>query len=385
MSIRKTLSDFVAGFERGFEPLNTVEISRSAILHNYDLIQRLNKDKQVWPVLKSNAYGHGIENIAQILKARKFKYVIVDGYYEALKIWNISKQPVLLIGVMDPKNLKNVNFKNTALTVYDLDTVRELGRIGKKVRIHIKIDTGMRRQGIEIDQIADFVKEVKKYRNIEIEGIMSHFSNADDPDNSYTKLQKDRFKKALKIVEKEYGKVRYVHLGASAGSLKLGKNGTNALRIGKAIYGYNPYEPSDPKYKKYKGLKPALTLKSRIINEKEIKKGEKVGYGCTYTAKKKMRIGVLPLGYYEGIDRRLSNKGFVKFKDKDIPIIGRVSMNLTTVDLTGTNVKRWSHIEVISPKIEDKNSIDSMAEICGTIPYVILVKLDKATRRTIVD
>jgi alanine racemase len=396
MSIRKTLSDFVGGFERSFEPLNVIEISRSNILHNIDLIQKANSGMNIFPVLKANAYGHGISQVASILKSRKFKYVVVDGYFEALKIWEVSKQPVLLIGVMDPKNLKNINFKNTALTVYDLDTIRELGRIGKKVRIHLKVDTGMRRQGIDpstssglkAEKPTEFEKillEIKKYRNIELEGLMSHFSDADNPDMSYTRMQRKRFKDAMKIVKEEWGNVKYIHFGASAGSLKMGEMKTNSLRMGLAMYGYNPYLPKDRMYKKYKDLKPALTLRSRIINDKEVPKGEKVGYGCTFTTERKTRIGVLPLGYYEGVDRRLSNKGSVKFKNKYLPILGRVSMNLTTIDLTGTNAKRWSKVEVISSDPKEKNSVENLAKLAGTIPYVTLCKLDGSIRRVVVD
>lgn len=384
MSIRGKIGSLISKFERGFEPLNIIEVSRKNILHNYDLIKKLNPDMNVWPVLKSNAYGHGIKQIAEILKARKFKYAVVDGYFEALKLWEVSKQPVLLIGVMDPKNLRNLHFKNLALAVYDIGTIKELGRIGKRVRIHLKIDTGMRRQGIELDQIEQIIKEIKKYRNIELEGVMSHFSNADSPSNAYTKRQKKLFVEAVEQVKKLCGPVKYVHIGASAGSLKVHDIQTNALRVGLSLYGYKPYEPNDPLFKQYKDLKPSLRMKSRIINVKEIPKNEKIGYGCTYTTKRKTKLGVLPLGYYEGVDRRLSNKGFVKFKDKYLPMIGRVSMNLTTLDLTGTKATRWSKVEVISSNSEDKNSIDNIAKTCGTIPYVILVKLDVATRRVVV-
>jgi alanine racemase len=385
MSIKGKISKFVGTFEKGFEPLNVIEISRKNILHNYDLIKKLNPDMNVWPVLKSNAYGHGIANIAEILKVRKYKYAVCDGYFEALKVWEVAKQQVLLIGAMDSQNLRNINFKNIALTVYNIDTVKELGRIGKRIRVHLKVDTGMRRQGVELDQIEQIIKEMKKYRHIELEGVMSHFSNADCPNNSYTKRQKKQFEKAVEIVNKIYGPVKYIHVGASAGSLKTHDIGSNSVRTGLALYGYNPYESADDMYKKFKDLKLSLRMKSRVINSKEIPKNEKVGYGCTYTTKRKTKIGVLPLGYYEGVDRRLSNKGFVKFRNKHVPILGRVSMNLTTIDLTGTKAGLWSNIEVISSNNKDKNSIENIAKLCNTIPYVVLVKLDGATRRVVVD
>ncbi|MBN2101042.1 alanine racemase [Candidatus Dojkabacteria bacterium] len=383
MPIRSKLNNFLKRFERKFQTLNLIEISRSNLLHNYDLFSSLLPGYSIFPVLKANAYGHGIAQITEILKERQPDYFIVDGYFEALRVWEISKQPVLLIGYVHPSNLKDLDFHNLALTVYDMETIKELERLGRKVRIHLKIDTGMNRQGIENKDIPHFIKEINKAQNLELEGVLSHLADADSTDNSYTQKQLEYYRKAHKIVEEMSGEIRHSHLSASAGAIKTKDPTTNSVRIGMGLYGINPYEPKDPFYKKLEDLKPVLTLKSTIIHTKEIKKGDAVSYNCTFKAKRKTRIGLLPLGYYEGIPRNLSNKGFVRWEKKYLPIIGRVCMNLTIVDLTDTAAKKFDKITVVSPVASDKNSIQSIANQSATIPDDIFVHLNENIRRAI--
>jgi alanine racemase len=133
-----------------------------------------------------------------------------------------------------------------------------------------------------------------------------------------------------------------------------------------------------------KDLKPALNFTTTLVNIREIEKGEKIGYNCTYTAPKKMKIGLLPIGYNDGLDRRLSNMGFVKYQNKFLPILGRVSMNMTSISLEGTNPKYLDKVEIISCTNNDRNSIEKIAAICNTIPYDVMVHLDPSTKRSVI-
>ncbi len=379
--LRKLTTKLFQTFERDFSTLNRIEVSRDAILHNYDLFQGLLPDFQIWPVLKANAYGHDIKTVSSIVKERDFEYVILDGYFEALKVWEVSDHKVLLIGYMHPLNLKNIDFSKVALTVYDVDTIKALGQLKREVKIHLKVDTGMNRQGIEVSDVVSFIKEIQKHPHIKLEGILSHFADADGENDRYTDIQKKRFSEVIGLVKNLSPETKYFHLGATAGSLKTKNMDANAVRLGFGLYGFNPLSKKDPLYQKLKDLKPALRFISKLINVKEISKGEKVSYNCTFEAPRDMKIGVLPLGYYEGLDRRLSNNGFVKYKGRFLPIIGRVCMNLTVVDLIDTGAEVWDEVEVISGISEDKNSIESIAKTCGTIPYEVLVKLSESVRR----
>lgn len=385
MSIRSTVNKIIRRFEKEYETLNLIEISEENLIHNYELFQKLFPNQEIWPVIKSNAYGHGIDQISQIYLKIKPNYLIVDGYDEALRIWQTFNSPTLSIGHTYPHNLKNMKLKNYTLTVYDMDIINELAKLDERVKIHLKINTGMNRQGIRHDEIPKFIKAIQSSPNLELEGILSHLADADSCDNSYTEKQNKEFKKSVALVHKLCPTIKYTHIGASAGAPKTQNLPTNALRIGRGLFGINPYSSVDnPLHKKFNKLHPVMRLTSTIVHTLEVKKGEKVGYSCTFTAPRKTRIGLLPLGYYEGIDRRLSSKGFIKWKSKFLPIVGRVCMNLTLIDLTDSNAQKFDQVEVFSPVAEDKNSIENIAKTCDTSAYDILVKISDRTRRRVV-
>jgi len=382
--VKKVAQNTLKRFERQFIPLNTIYLNEKNILHNYQFFQKLHSEKNIWPVLKSNAYGHGIKQITKVLKKKKIQYLIVDGYHEALQVWEVNpKQTVLLIGEMLPLNLQNLNLEKLALTVYNKETITELGRLGTHTNVHLKINTGMNRQGIQIDEIEEYLDLIRKYKNISLEGVFSHLANADGETDGYTKLQKEKFHKALTIIKSKYGEVKYVHLASTAGSLKLNDSETNSIRLGLGRYGFNPVHPGNIDYKRLLNLKPALRLESTLVNVFTLEKGKKVSYNCTFEASENMKVGVLPLGFHEVFDRKLSNKGFVKYKNIFCPIIGKICMNLTAIDLSNTDAKRWDTVEVISSNSEDKNSIESMAHLSETIQYETLVRLNENIRRII--
>jgi alanine racemase len=289
-----------------------------------------------------------------------------------------------MIGTMLPENFKNVKWKNLAVMVQDKETIKSLGEYGKKVKIHLKVNTGMNRQGVEISEIKGIIKLIKKYPKLILEGVMSHLADADNPNNKETLEQIKKFEEAIEIIEKSGIKLKYCHLGATAGSVKIKNPKINAVRLGIGLYGINNLEKEDRNYKKFKELKPVLSFKTVLTTLRTVKKGERVSYNGIWETKKTTNIGVVSVGYNEGLDRRLSNKGWVKYKGKFCPIIGRVCMNLAIVDLGQTKAKLFDEVEVISNNRQDKNSIENIAEICQTIPYDILVKIDPSIRRVLV-
>jgi len=249
----------------------------------------------------------------------------------------------------------------------------------------LKIDTGMGRQGIKPSEIEYFLLEIKKNKNLELEGVMSHLSDGDNTDNSYTNFQEKVFSSSLDTIFKSGFSPKFIHLSASSGILKLNDPRINAIRPGLAFYGYNPLVPEDSNFEIFEKLKPALQVKSKIVCIKNIKAGDFVSYGRTFMAEKDMKIAVIPFGYYEGLDRRLSNRGFVKIKGEFVKIIGRVCMNLTVVDVSNIqDVKINDEVVVYSEKKEDKNSIANSVKIAGTIPYVILTGIRGDMRRKII-
>jgi alanine racemase len=212
--------------------------------------------------------------------------------------------------------------------------------------------------------------------------LMSHLATADNPNNYLNQIQVKNFQKALLICKENNIHPQWIHLSNSDGLLSIPylysrytPGGENLARIGLALYGigYNP------------NLKPVLNLKSKITQIKKLKKGDRVGYGGTFVANRPLTIGTLPLGYYDGFDFRLSNKGFIKVNNIFCPIVGKISMNITTIDLNKVkDVQIGQEVVIYSNDFADKNSINESAKICNTIPYNLLVHLAESTKRSIV-
>ena len=334
-----------------YKTLNRIEISRKNLLENYRFLSAINRKIKIAPVLKSNGYGHGIIEVAQILDKVGAPFFCVDSLYEAYELYKAKiKTPVLIMGYTNPENLK-IKKLLFSFAVFDLQTVEILNKYQPGCAVHIFVDTGMSREGVTLEDLPDFLKTLKKL-NVKVDGLMSHLAGGMD------KLQIQRFHQAQKLVQKYGFSPKLIHLGTSG----------NMARVGLKLY----------------LQKPILKFISHLAQVKKIKKSERVGYDRTYKAKKDTIIGIIPAGYYDGVNRGLSNKGFVKIKNIFCPIIGRVSMNMTTVDLSKTYAKIGDEVIIYSDNPQNKNSVENAAKICKKIPYEILVNLAESTKRIIV-
>lgn len=371
-----------------YYPLNLIEISQQNLIRNYKYLSSLNKKTKIAPVLKSNAYGHGLNLVAKILdsglrqndKGSGIPFFCVDSLYEAYELLKAHvKTPILIMGYIQPENLK-VKKLPFSYAVSTLDVAQAISKYQPHAGVHLFVDTGMNREGVPFDELPEFLESLPEHLNIE--ALMSHLASSDDLKDPLNKTQIKNFQKALEICHKNGVYPKWVHLQNSDGLLYTSDVSTrlgtiphrvwNVSRVGLALYGIF----QDPH------LKPVLTFKSKIIQVKKLQKGDRVGYSGTFTAKKPLTLGVLPLGYYDGVDRRLSNKGFVTADGTPCRIIGRVSMNITTIDLTKvTNVTIGQTVTVYSSNPADPNSIANAAKLCKTIPYDLLVHLASSTKR----
>ncbi|MFC1655978.1 alanine racemase [Patescibacteria group bacterium] len=373
---------------RKLRVLNTITLSKNALRYNYRYFKKLHKEAKICPVLKSNAYGHGLIEIAKMLDPLDPPYFVVDSFYEAFELQKAGvKTPSLIIGYTHPKNYKYMKFKDVAVTMMDKETVIALGKLRRKIKVHLKVDTGMHRQGVPFDDVEEILRLIKTYKNLELEGICTHLADADNGNkNNFTQEQVKKFKKVLKIAEKLDLKPKWKHISATAGAGKVFTKEFNMVRLGLGIYGESSLDTKDKHFKKhhFEKLKPVMTFQSTIIDIKDLEKGDCVSYGCTFIAPKKMKIGIVPAGYYEGIDRRLSDKGYLYFKNKPCKILGRVCMNLTVVDLSNVkSPKKWDPIEVVGNDRSKKNCIRWMADTSKTIPYVLWINIAPTIRRII--
>jgi len=360
-------------------PLIEVLIHRERLLHNLRVFQRKYPKQQIAPVLKSNAYGHGLVPVAKILDRQKIAFLVVDSIFEAVALVKEGiKSKILVVGYTRPSEIKRNRYKNVAFTITNFDQLEKMSKgLKSKQLFHLKIDTGMHRQGILTAEIPAAIAKINTNKNIILEGLCSHFCSADSPDQKYCQFQIKNWKNVVSILKKNFPYLKYFHLAATGGSFYTPAD-TNVIRLGMGLYGI------DPSPNRKLNLQPALELKTIVSGIKTVQRGECVGYGLTFKAKREMKAATVPAGYFEGVDRRLSNRGCYKIGARFCPIIGRVSMNISEIDVTKVpNIKVGDPVTLISCQKGDPNSAQALAKLCDTIPYDILVHIPQHLRRTV--
>lgn len=368
-----------------YRTLNLIEINHQALKQNFAFFQSQNPEAKVCPVLKSNAYGHGLKLIGKFVDWDiKPEFICVDSLYEAYELKKCGvKTPILILGYTFPENFmyKKIDFR---LPLFDRETLKILSFYQPGIKVHLKVDTGMNRLGIKEADVDNFIIQIKKHPAVIIEGIYSHLADADNCKSAkFSELQIKNFKKIISRFESAGFQFKYKHINATAGSLRFPDSDFNLTRLGIGFYGISPFPINFPDAAKLGNeLKPALKLITHIAEIKTVEKAETISYGRTFRTKKTMKIAILPLGYYDGLDRRLSNKGVIKIDNQYCPIVGRVCMNITVIDVSAVK-KPYVGQEAVVYDDNNKSlcTIKNTAELIGTIPYEILVKLSETTRR----
>ena len=359
-----------------YKHLNKILIFKTALIKNHKIIQNLHPSTQICPVLKSNAYGHGLEETAPIFDQMKSPFLVVDSLYEAYKLYKLKvKTPILIMGYTNPINFK-VKRLPFHIALFDLETAQILDKYQPNCQIHIFVDTGMCREGITINKLSYFLDGINKLKNLKVAGLCSHLADADNPNNkSFTNSQIESFKTALEIMKAKGVSPKWRHISASGGALTINDPAFNMIRAGLLHYGISPCEnPSETALDM--DLSPALEFTSTLALIKEVPENSFIGYSGTYKTNRDAILGLLPAGYYEGVDRRLSNKGFVKIRDNFFPIVGKVSMNMTTIDISNLKDPQIGETVVVySSNLGDKNSIVNSARLAETIPYLSLIHI----------
>lgn len=316
-----------------------------------DVIQRnVRKMKEGLPartrmmaVIKTDGYGHGSVPIARCLEPLDFLYgFAVATPEEAYVLRNDGiRKPILILGHAFPYAYERMAKEEIRAAVFMRETLPELSRAakaaGKPIKVHVKVDTGMGRIGVAPDgEGLAFVRELMEWTRdggLEVEGIFTHFARADERDQSEARRQLNLFQEFVALAESEIGfRIPVKHCANSAAILKLREAGMDVVRAGVAIYGLSPSEEvrSDKR-----GLKPALSLRSHVVYVKNIREGQSVSYGGTFTAERDMRIATVPVGYGDGYPRSLSGgKGYVLIHGRRAPILGRVCMDQFMVDVS---------------------------------------------------
>lgn len=380
MALSYRLSKLLRRYEQPFDVFNTVEVSGRAIRSNIDFF-KTRTGQAVIPVLKGNAYGHGIEHVAQAIPAGAVVRIAVDGYFEALRVLEASRHPVLVMGPILPQNYRHLRYDRVAYVVHDATTVTAIGDTGRMAQLHVEINSGMNRMGVKLEDLPALLKLIAAYPRLQIEGVMTHLADSDGTSQATVDDAVKLFDEAVELVRLAGFTPSLLHTAQTAASVRAHSEYANTLRLGIGTYGVNPFSPGHPQFDELQaGLKPALRLVSRIAKIIDLKAGDKVSYNYTFTAPRAMRIGVLPLGYYEGVNRALSNKGQVRFGDAWLPIVGRVCMNHTMIGLDDANAEVGDTVEVYGNRPGDPNAIDQIAVDCGLFNYNLLTSINADVR-----
>lgn len=338
-------------------------------------------------VIKTDGYGHGAVPIAKELEPIDYMYGFATATIEEAMILRKCgiKKPILILGYTFPYAYEDIVTQNIRPAVFKTDMAKQLSetavRLGKKVMIHIKVDTAMSRIGIRPDESGlSFINEIKNLPGLELEGIFTHFAKADEADKTAVKAQLERYQNFLSEVEEKCQvKIPLKHCSNSAGIIELPTANMDIVRAGITLYGLWPSGEVD---QNIVPLKSALSLKSHIVYIKTIKKGDQVSYGGTFEAKEEMRIATIPVGYGDGYPRSLSGKGFVLIRGRRAPILGRVCMDQFMVDVTNIEgVEEYDEVTLIGKDGEDAITAEELGEMSGRFNYELVCDLGKRIPR----
>lgn len=372
------------------DTLLRIDLNSQNLLHNIYQFKSKFPNHQLSAVLKSNAYGHGLKEIASFLdKNKDIKYFVVDSLMEAKIIRDYGiKKPLIILGYILKSKIKKLKkIKKIVLMVNSLEQAVILkNEVDFFLELNLKIDTGMRRQGIMPEEMPEVIKVLSENKNLKIRGMATHLADADNSTSNFvTIVQLKKWRKTLNEYKKLVSEKGIFHFSATAGTHYLKETDSNMIRLGIGLYGFDPIRKNSNS-PDFLDLRPVLSFWARIVNIKDLKKGESIGYGFTYKAKRNRKIAILPCGYYEGIPRYLGNKGSVYFKEQPLKILGRISMNMMAVDITDIKefISLEDEIEIISNNSEHLNSASNYAKIGETIVYDNLCRLSLYIRRRIV-
>ncbi|MFA6296186.1 MAG: alanine racemase [Patescibacteria group bacterium] len=375
-----------------------LEINEQALIYNLQQFRKIiGSQKILAAVIKSNAYGHGLLEVAKILEKSEADWFIVDSIDEALTLKQKNtktKKQIIILDYTILNRLEDVVKNGFRQVVYNKETIQKLGEISKKlnkkVYIHLKLETGISRQGVLEEEIKDIIKLIKKFPNLILEGILAHFANIEDTtDHSYAQMQLERFKKMIAIAEKEYGqKIKIKHTASSAATILFPETHFDLVRTGISIYGFwssNETKLSATHKKINFNLKPVLEWKTIIVKIKNLKAETPVSYGLTEILHQDSKIAVVPIGYYDGFDRKLSSIGNVLIKGKRCKILGRICMNMFMVDVSHIeNLKLEDEVILIGKQGNEQITADEIAKKINTINYEIVTRINPLIKRIIV-
>ena len=351
-----------------------IEVDAGRLQRNFEII---NADKppqvRLLSVVKAEGYGHGALTVARAALRARAVYLAVGSIEEGVSLREHGiDAPILILGQRREAELPWCVRHDLTCAVADGPTVqalaRDAARAGKRVPVHLKLNTGMNRYGVRWTEALPLVERILAEHSLELEGVFSHFAMSDEADKSFALLQLERFQIVLAELEARGVRVRYRHLCNSGGLLDLPQAHFDMVRLGLLPLGVYPSQVC----RRLPGLEPVMTVKARLVTIQEIGPGETVGYGLRYQAPSRRRVAVLPLGYGDGFPR-VRNQGFALVQGRRAPLVGGVAMDALTIDITDIpEAKLWDEAVVMGRQGAEEISVHEIAQLKNSVSYDVL-------------
>jgi alanine racemase len=372
-----------------------IEVSRAAIAHNVGLFRELLSPGTTFlAVVKANAYGHGLELVAGVCREAGVGWLGVHSAEEVAHLRRASfAGPILVMGYLTPEQVERVVDPDVHVLLSSASLLAPLAgqarRLGVALPVHIKVDTGTRRQGVPPDEAAGLATRAVA-AGLRVAGVATHFANIEDTtEHGYAQGQLQSFRGAVAAVQAAVGPVQWVHSACSAAALLFREADFTMARVGISLYGHWPSKETYLSWLLAHGrdsvkLEPALAWRARVGQVKAVAAGSPIGYGLTFRPTRRSLIAVLPVGYSDGYPRSLSNRSRVLLHGLPAPVVGRVAMNITLVDVTDVPAVTEGDVATLIGRDGDERiTVEELAELAGTINYELLARLSPATPRVL--
>ncbi|HLQ34003.1 MAG TPA: alanine racemase [Chloroflexota bacterium] len=352
------------------QPLTWAEVDLAAIAHNVREVKRwLGPDIHLLPIVKANAYGHGAVEVARAVLKAGADALGVARVEEGVQLRMARVHaPILIMGHTPIWEAEEVVAHALTPTVNNLELAQELSRIAERrmvsLPVQIKVDTGLIRYGSLPDEAIELAQALHDVANLNLEGVYTHFACGEDEDPNYTREQLQRFQAVVHTLRSRGIEFRFQHAGHVT-NVGMPDLQLNMVRIGLAVYGLSPA----PNMAAEMELRPAMSLKSRLVRIASIPAGQSVGYARTFEAGRDSRIGTVPIGYGDGLDWRLQNKGCALIRGQRVPMVGRVSMDNITIDLTDVEAELDDEVLLLGCQGGEGITAEEIAALSGTISY----------------
>lgn len=352
-------------------------INLDALANNFFAIKKHVGNSMIMPIIKANAYGHGLIPIAKYLENCGANYFGVALIEEAIQLRNAGiNLPILVLGAIVSDQIPLFINNNIDFMASSIDRLRSINDtaqlLDKKARVHLKVDTGLGRIGVRYANAENFFIEALKLKNIEIIGISSHFATSDDKDTSYMKLQCERFEEICSFFEKNSLKMPIRHIANSGAIMQSKDTHFDMVRPGIMLYGVYPQSWMSSLFH----LKPVLSLYARVVYFKVVLENSGVSYGLTWKAKKDTRVITIPIGYGDGYPYELSNKGYALLNGKKHPIVGKVCMDQLMINIENDTAYNGDEVVLIGKSGTQEITINELVDLYGGSPYEFLVLLN---------